>query len=236
MARGPRPRRRPSSREAGVESLRMPRQASEAPRGSRVALYMRVSTRHQDIASQERRLHEEAARRGLVVVHKYIDHGISGAKGREARPALDAMLLDATSGRFDTIMVFKLDRLGRSLKDLLTILSILQDNKRNLVVVDQDIDTSTPFGRIIFQVSGIFAEYERAMISERVVAGIAATKAKGTELGRRAVMSPQEVAEAAATQARGATLRELAARYGVSPNTVSLAIKRLRRPQATQVA
>ena len=115
------------------------------------------------------------------------DSGISGAKGREKRPAFDGLLKDATRGKFDIVAAWSVDRLGRSLQDLVAFLAELRDTGRDLYLHQQAIDTSTPSGRAMFQMLGVFAEFERGLIRERVNAGLARARAKGTKLGRRPV-------------------------------------------------
>jgi DNA invertase Pin-like site-specific DNA recombinase len=118
-------------------------------------------------------------------VATYEDAGISGAKGRDKRPGFDRMLKDATIGKFDILAAWSVDRLGRSLQDLIGFLSELHSTGRDLYLHQQAIDTSTPSGRAMFQMLGVFAEFERGMIRERVNAGLARAKAKGVKLGRR---------------------------------------------------
>lgn len=152
--------------------------------GKRVAIYLRVSTGGQTTDNQRRELEGVAHQRGWLVVEVYEDAGISGAKGREKRPAFDAMLKDATRGKFDIVAAWSVDRLGRSLQDLIACLGDLHAAGRDLYLHQQAIDTTTPSGRAMFQMLGVFAEFERAMIRERVNAGLARAKEAGTVLGR----------------------------------------------------
>ena len=117
----------------------------------------------------------------------YEDAGISGAKGRDKRPGFDQLLKDATNRKIDMIAAWSVDRLGRSLQDLLGFLTDLQALRCDLYLHQQALDTSTPSGRAMFQMLGVFAEFERSMIRERVNAGLARAKANGTKLGRRTV-------------------------------------------------
>lgn len=166
----------------------------------RVALYLRVSTDGQQTEHQRRQLQEVAQQRSWDVVKVYEDAGISGAKGRDKRPALDEMLKDATRKRFDLVAAWSVDRLGRSLQDLLTFLEELKAVGCDLYLHQQAVDTTTPSGRALFQMMGVFAEFERSMIRERVLAGLATAKAKGTQLGRPRVDEGTErrIAELAA--------------------------------------
>ena len=155
-------------------------------------IYLRVGTIDQTTANQERELREIASRMGCEIVKVYRDHGISGAKGRDKRPGFDRLLKDATSRKVNMIAAWSVDRLGRSLQDLIGFLTELQALHCNLYLHQQALDTSTPSGRAMFQMLGVFAEFERGMIRERVNAGLARAKAKGTKLGRRPVKSSVE--------------------------------------------
>src|SRR3954453_12447617 len=150
----------------------------------RAAIYLRVSTSGQTTENQRRELEAVAAQRGWKITATYEDAGISGAKGRDQRPGFDRMLKDATAGKFDILASWSVDRLGRSLQDLIGFLSELHATGRDLYLHQQAIDTSTPSGRAMFQMLGVFAEFERGMIRERVNAGLARAKAKGVKLGR----------------------------------------------------
>jgi DNA invertase Pin-like site-specific DNA recombinase len=150
----------------------------------RAAIYVRVSTDKQTIENQLRELRQIADRRGWEVVHEYHDAGISGAKGREARPGLDEMLKDAQRRRFDVVMAWAIDRIGRSLIDLLGTIQALEACGVDLYLDQQSIDTTTPAGRLMFQVTGAFAEFERSMIRQRVRAGIKRAVESGKQLGR----------------------------------------------------
>jgi DNA invertase Pin-like site-specific DNA recombinase len=144
----------------------------------RAALYVRVSTDHQSVENQVRELKEVAQRRGWVLVETYQDAGISGAKGREQRPGLDALLKDASRRKFDIVMAWAIDRLGRSLIDLLGTIQHLEAVGVDLYLDQQAIDTTTPAGKLLFQLTGAFAEFERSMIRQRVRAGLGVIKQK----------------------------------------------------------
>jgi len=156
----------------------------------RAAIYLRVSTGGQTTENQRRELETVAKQRGWKIVATYEDAGISGAKGRDKRPGFDRMLKDATTGKFDILAAWSVDRLGRSLQDLIGFLSELHSTGRDLYLHQQAIDTSTPSGKAMFQMLGVFAEFERGMIRERVNAGLARAKAKGVKLGRKRI-APQ---------------------------------------------
>jgi DNA invertase Pin-like site-specific DNA recombinase len=151
----------------------------------RTALYIRVSTDEQTTDNQRRELLEVAARSGWIITEIYEDAGISGAKGRDKRPAFDRLLKDAARRKFDIVGAWSVDRLGRSLQDLTAFLSDIHGYGIDLYLHQQGIDTTTPAGKAMFQMLGVFAEFERAMIRDRVKSGLARAKAKGVTLGRR---------------------------------------------------
>jgi len=129
---------------------------------------------------------------GWKVVEEYVDHGISGAKGRDKRPAYDALCKAATRKEFDVVMAWSVDRLGRSLQDLVQFLGELHAKGVDLYLDRQGVDTTTPGGKALFQMMGVFAEFERAMIRERVNAGLARAKAQGKRLGRPRITGTKE--------------------------------------------
>jgi DNA invertase Pin-like site-specific DNA recombinase len=185
-----------------------------------VAIYTRVSTDHQTTENQERELREIAERMGWTVVEVYKDQGVSGAKGRNGRPAFDALCKDAARRRFDMIMAWSVDRLGRSLQDLVEFLSELHALGIDLFLHQQGVDTTTPAGKALFQMMGVFAEFERAMIHERVKSGLERAKAQGKRLGRRPIDSKKEAAIRADLLAAKAGIMKLAAAHGVGVGTV----------------
>jgi len=150
----------------------------------RVGIYIRVSTDGQTTANQRRELEAVAARSDWEVVGIYEDAGISGSKGRDKRPGFDRLLRDATARKIDMVAAWSVDRLGRSLQHLVSFLNELQAFGCDLYLHQQALDTSTPSGRAMFQMCGVFAEFERSMIVERVNAGLKRAKAQGVKLGR----------------------------------------------------
>ena len=150
----------------------------------RVALYARVSTDGQSTENQTRELRAVAKRHGWAVAREYVDHGISGAKGRDKRPQFDALLKGVARKEFDVVAAWSVDRLGRSLQHLIAALGEIQAKGVHLYLHQQALDTSTPTGEAMFQMLGVFAQFERAMIRERVNAGLARARAKGVTLGR----------------------------------------------------
>ena len=185
----------------------------------RVALYLRVSTFEQTTDNQRLELQRVAKARGWKVVEVYEDAGVSGAKGRDKRPALDKLLKDATRRKFDVIAAWSVDRLGRSLQDLVEILRDLHSLGVDLYLHQQALDTSTPSGKALFQMCGVFAEFERAMIQERVKAGLERAKAQGKRLGRPTVGAAKE-AQIRALRAERLGLRKIASEVGVGVSVV----------------
>jgi DNA invertase Pin-like site-specific DNA recombinase len=153
-------------------------------KAKRVALYARVSTDSQSTENQLRQLRAVAKRHGWVIVTEYVDNGVSGAKGRRERPQFDGLLNGVARREFDMIAAWSVDRLGRSLQDLLGFLLELQSKRVDLYLHQQALDTSTPMGKAMFQLCGVFAELERSIIQERVKAGLERARAKGVTLGR----------------------------------------------------
>ena len=190
-----------------------------AAKAKRAAIYLRVSTDGQTTANQRLALMAVAEHRGWTVANVYEDAGISGAKGRDKRPGLDALLKDAARGRFDVAMAWAMDRLGRSLFDLLDMLRLLDGANVDLFLHQQAIDTTTVGGRMFFQVTGAFAEFERGMIRDRVNAGLDRARAKGVRLGRPKVGRKTEVA-IRARLATGEGMLKVARALGVGTGTV----------------
>jgi len=150
----------------------------------RVAIYLRVSTADQTVENQRRELRAVAARHGWRIVETFKDEGISGAKGRDKRPAFDKVCRGIARREFDLVAAWSVDRLGRSLQGLVQFLGELHAKGIDLYLHQQGIDTSTPAGKAMFQMMGVFAEFERAMIVERVKAGLARARGEGKRLGR----------------------------------------------------
>jgi DNA invertase Pin-like site-specific DNA recombinase len=186
---------------------------------NRAAIYARVSTDSQTVENQIRELRQIAERRGWEVVEVYTDAGVSGAKGRAQRPGLDRMLKDASRRKFDVVMSWAIDRLGRSLIDLLGTIQHLEAVGVDLFLDQQSIDTTTPMGRLVFQVTGAFAEFERSMIRQRVKAGLKRAVAQGVRLGRPKVNAALE-RKAQKQLEKGVGILKVAKTLGLGTGTV----------------
>lgn len=185
----------------------------------RVALYARVSTDGQTVDNQLHELRRVARRHEWEVVAEFVDKGISGAKGKEERPALKRLLQAVARRDFDLVGAWSVDRLGRSLSGLLELLGELQAKRVGLYLDQQGLDTTTPAGRAMFQMVGVFAEFERAMIVERVRAGLRRAVKEGKQLGRPAL--PDDKREEVLRHLRGGvSIRKAAALADVGISTV----------------
>jgi len=191
----------------------------------KAAIYARVSTVDQEPENQLQELRRYVDARGWTAV-EYVDRGVSGAKDR--RPALDQMFGDAKRRKFDVVVCWRLDRLGRNLKHLITLLEELQALGIAFVSLAEGIDATTPAGKLQMHILGAIAEFERARIQERVMAGLARARTQGVRLGRpRRRIDPERLATVA-----GLSEREAARRLGVPRSTVQrwLAQKPSKRP------
>ena len=191
-----------------------------SPSAPRVALYLRVSTANQTTDNQRIELGRIAAQRGWTVVETFHDDGISGSKGRSDRPALDRMLKDAVRGKFDLIAVWSLDRLGRSLQQLIETVNELQAVGCDLYMHQQAIDTTTPAGKLAFSIFGAFAEFERSLIRERVKVGLERAKRHGVKLGRPSNLNDAARATIVALRSKAVPIRQIAAQLRVGTGTV----------------
>ncbi|MFY9839275.1 MAG: recombinase family protein [Xanthobacteraceae bacterium] len=201
----------------------------------RAAIYVRVSTDKQTVESQVHVLRQIAERRGWQVVEQYSDAGISGSKGRDGRPGLDQMLKDAQRRSFDVVMVWAIDRIGRSLIDLLGTIQTLEACGVDLYLDQQSIDTTTPAGKLMFQVTGAFAEFERSMIRQRVNAGLKRAVEAGITLGRPRISEALEKRIAAHLRA-GKGINKTAREFGVGTGTVQRIKQEMTGPFADAAA
>lgn len=193
----------------------------------RVALYARVSVArsNQTTENQLRLLQDAAARLGWAIVAVHTDEGISGAKGREKRPGYDALLKGVTRGEYDLVAAWSVCRLGRSLQDLVTFLADLQSREVGLYLHAQGLDSSTPSGRMMFGMISVFAEFERAMIRDRILAGL--DRVRETKRLGRPPMSIEKTEAIRTMLVQGLGVRETARRTGAGTATVQRAKRSL---------
>lgn len=197
----------------------------DAIRTRRVAIYTRVSTGGQTTANQLRELRAAAERLGHQVIAEFTDEGISGAKGREGRPGLNKLLDGVTRGDFDKVMAWSVDRLGRSLPDLLTFMGELKAKGVDLYLHQQALDTSTPAGKAMFQMLGVFSEFEREIIRERVNAGLARAKAQGKTLGRPRDDNPKRHAAIRKLRRQKVGINKIARQLGIGVSSVQRLVR-----------
>jgi DNA invertase Pin-like site-specific DNA recombinase len=187
----------------------------------RVAIYARVSTvAGQHVEMQLVELQEYAARRGWQVCGEYVDHA-SGAK--ESRPALNRLMIDARQRKLDVIAVWKLDRFGRSLRHLVNAIAEFEALGVAFISLRDNLDLGTPAGRLMFQIIGAMAEFERSLIQERVKAGLRHAKQKGKRLGRPRVIVDSE--RIGSLRASGASWRTISEKLGVGIGTLYKAVQ-----------
>lgn len=188
----------------------------------RAAIYARVSTDGQTTENQLLELRLVAERNGWPIIQEFVDQGISGAKGREQRPAFNALWKGATRREFDVVMVWAVDRLGRSLTHLVNFLSEIHAKNVDLFIYQQGIDTTTPAGKALFGMMGVFAEFERSMIQERVKAGIKRVRANGQRWGRRMIeeTDPAICVKILELRQQGLGMAAIGKQVGLSSRTV----------------
>ena len=191
---------------------------------TRVALYARVSTADQDPAMQVEALQAEAVRRGWVVHDIYTDHGVSGAKDR--RPALDRLMEGVRAKKFDAVMVWRFDRLARSVRHLLSAMDEFRAANVLFVSTTENIDTSTPLGSAMFIIISAIAQLERDIIRERVLAGVARARRRRSTWGRAQRWTEEDARRAIELRAQGRSWREVAM-------AVHLPVRTIRRAVAT---
>ena len=199
----------------------------------RVAFYARVSTGEQTVENQLRELRAVAKRQGWKIVETFTDNGISGAKGRDKRPAFDALCKGVTARDFDMVAAWSVDRLGRSLQHLVAFLGELQAKGVDLYLHQQGIDTTTPAGKAMFQMMGVFSEFERAMITERIKAGLARAKEQGRNPGPRPKVTPELRAKVLAAHKAGKSYREIDREIdGMSRSVAQRIVTEEKKPKA----
>lgn len=190
----------------------------------KAAIYTRVSTNDQTTENQRLKLHEVAQRQGWEVVAEYADNGITGSKGRDKRPGLDKLLKGVSRKEFDVVMAWSVDRLGRSLMHLIQLMNELHAKGIDLYLDREGIDTSTPMGEMIFNITASFAQFERKMIQERVKAGMARAKKQGKHIGRPRVKSEVET-KIIKLRRQGLGIHRIAKEVGCGSGTVQRVIK-----------
>jgi DNA invertase Pin-like site-specific DNA recombinase len=192
----------------------------------RVAAYARVSTIDQEPENQLGELRRYCQARGWTAV-EYVDHGVSGAKDR--RPALDQLVADVRRHRVQAVVCWRLDRLGRNLRHLVMLLDDWQSRGIAFVTMGEGIDTSTPAGRLVAGVLGSIAEFERARIQERIMAGLQRARAQGKRIGRpRGTPLPRSAPA-------GLTVRQAAVAWGVSKSTAARRLREGAAPTSDRV-
>lgn len=194
----------------------------------RAGIYLRVSTDQQTTENQLRVLNDVAERSGWTVVRVFEDAGISGAKGRDKRPGYDALLKAISRREVDMVAAWSVDRLGRSLPDLVAFLSDIQARGCDLYLHQQAVDTSTPSGRMLFQMLAVFAEFERAIITTRIKSGLDRARANGVTFGRPSMSSDRRTKVQKAL-IDGLSIRQVAKATGVS----TASVQRIKRSMNT---
>jgi len=195
----------------------------------KVVIYSRVSTTKQTTENQIRILKEVCDNHNYILVDTYIDEGISGSKGREHRKEFDRMCKDMIRGKFHKILVWDISRLGRSLNHLVDFLNEVNSIGTNLYIHQSGLDTSTPTGKMMFQMIGVFSEFEREMISERVKIGLERVKSKGTKLGRPSTLTKDVVSNTWKLKDEGLSNRKISTQLNISHVSVGNILK-LDRP------
>lgn len=186
----------------------------------RAGLYLRVSTGAQTVENQRRELRAVARQRGWQIVGEYVDHGISGSKGRDQRPEFDRLCTDAAQGKLDLIGAWSIDRIGRSLRHLVEFVDDLRKQHVGLYLHQQAIDSTTAAGEAMFGMCAVFAQFERSIIVERVHAGLARARAQGKKLGRPTSVTARTERTIRDRLARGHGKLRIAREVGCGTSTV----------------
>jgi len=188
-----------------------------------IAIYARVSTANQNTDAQVAECRAYAERCGYSVTEIYTDT-ISGTTGKDVRPELSRLLQDAFARKFDAVVVYSIDRLGRSLKHCLEILESLKAHRTDFISLKQQIDTSTASGNLIFNIFACLANYERTQILERTALGRARAKARGVKFGRPSRYNASVATAVRELRTRGAGIREIASQLQIGCGTVYRAL------------
>ena len=187
---------------------------------NRCVIYSRVSTNDQTVDNQINILREVAERKGLEIVKEISDEGISGAKGRDARKGFDELIKGAVRKDFDVILVWDVSRLGRSLKHLVSFLDDIHSANCDLYIHQNGLDTQTSSGRMMFQMIGIFSEFERSMIRERVIAGQQRAKSEGKHIGRKSNLTEGVINAVKQLRANNVPIKRIAKDMHIGVGTV----------------
>lgn len=199
--------------------------AFSSPNPRRVAIYARVSTANQTVENQLQDLRAVAERNSWHVIAELSDSGISGTKGRDQRPAFDELLKRATRREFDLIMVWAIDRLGRSIQHLVSFMNDIQSLNVDLYVHQQAIDTTTPTGRMTFSIFSALGEYERELMRERIMAGQRRARSQGVKIGRPSKMNDAVRTSVRLLRGNGMAIREISKRLEIGVGTVYSALE-----------
>lgn len=191
----------------------------------RVAIYARVSTASQTVENQLIELRAVAQRAGWQIVAELTDNGISGAKGRDQRPAFDELLKRSTRREFDVVMVWAIDRIGRSIQHLVTFMNDMQGVGIDLYIHQQSIDTTTAAGRMIFGVFSALGEYERELMRERIIAGQKRAKFQGVKIGRPSTLNAAVRSSVRILREKGLGIRDIARRLQIGVGSVYSALR-----------
>ena len=187
---------------------------------TKVCLYVRVSTSKQTVENQVRELTEYSNRCGYEIVEIYQDEGISGSKSRNERPSLDKMMKDGVRRRFDMVLCWSVDRLGRSVSHLVETMNELQENKIDIFFLKQGIDTSSSTGRLVFGIFSCISEMERTVIRERVISGLERVKSQGKKLGRPTKMNDGMKQAVKLLREKGMGIKQISKQLQIGVGTV----------------
>jgi DNA invertase Pin-like site-specific DNA recombinase len=189
-------------------------------KSNRVGIYLRVSTADQTVENQRQDLKRVAEQRGWQIVGEYVDHGISGSKGRDKRPEFNRLAKDAAQGKIDIVAAWSIDRVGRSLGHLVEFMDELRQQDVGIYLHQQQVDTSTAAGRAFLQMAGVFAEFERAIIVERINSGLARARSQGKHLGRPTSVTTKTEQRIRDLRAKGLGMLKIARQIGCGTSTV----------------
>jgi DNA invertase Pin-like site-specific DNA recombinase len=186
----------------------------------KTAIYMRVSTSLQTTDNQLVALQDYATRMNYEITSIYKDEGISGIKNKSQRPALNEMMKDVVKGKFTQILIYDISRLGRSLKDLVNILNDFNQSKVRLIFIQNGIDTSNSTGQMMFQLLGVFAEWERQTIVDRVNAGLVRARQTGKKLGRPSTINDSVISAVKLLRNQNIGIRKISSQLRIGVGTV----------------